>query len=230
MIGVGVIGYGYWGPNLVRNFSEVPGAKVVMVSDLRPEQLRTIGFRYPGVTVTTNYKELLANSKVDLVVISTPVSTHFDLAMQSLRADKHVLIEKPMAATVEECERLLAEAEKRRKIIAVDHTFVFTGAVQKIKELIGDDHLGQLYYYDSVRVNLGLFQHDVNILWDLAVHDLAIMDYVVNAQPYAVAATGITHIPGQPEDVAYLTCFFENNLIAHFHVNWLSPVKVRKTL
>ena len=230
MIGIGVIGYGYWGPNLVRNFSDTPGSKVVAVSDLRVDRLEQLQARYPAVKVTTNHRDILSDPSVDAVVIATPVATHFDLAMEALHAGKHVFVEKPLASSTEQGERILDEATRCRCVLLVDHTFVYTGAVRKIKELVQSARLGQLYYYDSVRVNLGLFQHDVNVLWDLAVHDLAIMDYVLNARPCAVGATGIAHVPGKPKDVAYLTCFFENNLIAHFHVNWLSPVKVRKTL
>ncbi len=230
MICVGIIGYGYWGPNLVRNFSEVNGARVVAVSDLIASRLPPVQARYPTIKTTTDYHDLLKSSEIDLVVIATPVSSHYEIALQALRAGKHVLVEKPMTATVVEGEQLLEEAAKQKKMIAVDHTFVYTGAVRKIKELVSSGHLGQLYYYDSVRVNLGLFQHDVNVLWDLAVHDLSIMDYVLDAHPRAVAATGVAHIANQPEDIAYLTCFFDNNLIAHFHVNWLAPVKIRRTL
>ncbi len=230
MIGVGVIGYGYWGPNLVRNFSEVSSARVVAVSDLRSDRLTHVQHRYPAVKITADYRELLADSTIDAVAIATPVSTHFELTMQALHAGKHVLVEKPLAGTVEQGERLLEEAARCRRMLMVDHTFVYTSAVRKIKELVDNEHLGQLYYYDSVRVNLGLFQHDVNVLWDLAVHDLSIMDYVLDDRPCAVAATGMAHIPGQPKDIAYLTCFFNGNLIAHLHVNWLAPVKIRRTL
>jgi predicted dehydrogenase len=230
MIGIGVIGYGYWGPNLVRNFSEVPGSRVVAVSDMRSDRLAQVQQRYPAIKGTTDHRELLTDSSIDAVAIATPVSTHFDLAMQAIGAGKHVFIEKPMTTSVEQAERLLDYAARCRRTIMVDHTFVFTGAVRKIKELVDTEQLGQLYYYDSVRVNLGIFQHDVNVVWDLAAHDLAIMDYVLGQQPFTVAATGIAHIPGQPKDVAYLTCIFNDNLIAHFHVNWLSPVKVRRTL
>jgi predicted dehydrogenase len=230
MINIGVIGYGYWGPNLVRNFSELPGSRVVAVSDLRPERLAVVQSRYPQVKTVTDHRELFKDPCIDAVAIATPVSTHFDLAMQALHGGKHVLVEKPLTATVEQGERLIEEAERCNKILMVDHTFVYTGAVRKIKELMGRSQLGELYYYDSVRVNLGLFQHDVNVLWDLAVHDLSIMDYLLDARPSAVAATGIAHVPGQPKDVAYLNCFFDSNLIAHFHVNWLAPVKIRRTL
>lgn len=230
MINIGVIGYGYWGPNLVRNFSDVPGARVAMVSDLRQDRLAQVQRRYPSIKVTTRHQDLFEDSSVDAVAIATPVSTHFELAVRALRAGKHVLVEKPLTTTVEEGERLLEEAAKCNRILMVDHTFVYTGAVQKIKELVDESKLGRLLYYDSVRVNLGLFQHDVNVLWDLAVHDLAIMDYVLGKIPSAVAATGVAHVQGRPQNVAYLTCFFENNLIAHFHVNWLAPVKIRRTL
>jgi predicted dehydrogenase len=230
MIGIGVIGYGYWGPNLVRNFSEVAGTRVVAISDMRSERLAQVQNRYPTIKATTDYRELLGDASIDAIAIATPVSTHFDLAMQALHAGKHVFVEKPMTTNVEQGERLLDYAARCQRTIMVDHTFVFTGAVRKIKELVETEQLGQLYYYDSTRVNLGIFQHDVNVLWDLAVHDLSIMDYVLGLQPTVVAATGIAHIPGQPKDIAYLTCIFNGNLIAHFHVNWLSPVKVRRTL
>jgi predicted dehydrogenase len=230
MTGIGILGYGYWGPNLVRNFAETPGARVVAVSDLRADRLAAVQIRYPGVKTTTHFGELLAEPGVDAVAIATPVSTHYDLAMQALQAGKHVLVEKPLAATSEQAIRLIEEAERRNRVLMVDHTFVYTGAVRKIKEMVDEGRLGRLYYYDSVRVNLGLFQHDVNVLWDLAVHDLSIMDYVLGIRPCAVAATGLAHVPGQPENVAYLTCFFAENLIAHFHVNWLAPVKIRRTL
>lgn len=230
MIGIGVIGYGYWGPNLVRNFSEIPDTRVVAVSDLREERLDQLHHRYPHIATTQDYRDLIHNPRIDAIAIATPVGTHFDLAIAALRADKHVFIEKPLTNNTDCARRLIEEAGKRSRILMVDHTFVYTGAVRKIRELIEAGELGELYYYDSVRVNLGLFQHDVNVLWDLAVHDLAIMDYVLDIKPRAVSATGVAHIPGQPEDMAYLTCFFDNRFIAHLHVNWLAPVKVRRTL
>ncbi len=230
MIGIGVIGYGYWGPNLVRNFMEAPGSRVVSVCDLSAGRLAPLTVRYPTVGVTTDYRELLSDARVDAIVIATPVASHFELAMAALGAGKHVLVEKPLAANSEQALRLVEEADRRGLVLMVDHTFIYTGAVRKIRELISDGALGEIYYYDSVRINLGLFQHDVNVVWDLAVHDLSIMDYVLPARPVAVSATGISHLPGQPENVAYITLFFDNNLIAHVHVNWLSPVKVRRTL
>ena len=230
MIGVGVVGYGYWGPNLVRNFNEVPDARVRKVCDLRSDRLALARQRYPTVEATTDYRDLLDDPAIDAIVIATPVSTHGEFALQALQAGKHVLVEKPMTATSDEAVRLIDEAERRRCVLMVDHTFVYTGAVRRIQELIASNALGQINYYDSVRVNLGLFQHDINVVWDLAVHDLAIMDYVLGPKPYAVAATGMSHVPGQPENIAYLTLFFETNLIAHINVNWLAPVKVRRTL
>jgi predicted dehydrogenase len=230
VIGIGVIGYGYWGPNLVRNFYEIPDCDVVAVSDLRENQLARVRARYPTIGTTTDFRELLNNPQIDAVVIATPVSTHFDLAMQALRAGKHVLVEKPMTMDVDQAQRLVDEAERRRLKLAVDHTFVFTSAVRKIRELSLKGDLGDLYYYDSVRVNLGLFQHDVNVIWDLAVHDLAIMDFILPAQPVAVSATGISHVPGEPENMAYMTMHFDSRVMAHVHVNWLAPVKVRRTL
>ena len=230
MIGVGMVGYGYWGPNLLRNFSEVPGCKVISVSDLQDARLAKVRARYPSVKTTTSFGDLISDPQVDAVVIATPVCTHFDLAMQALRAGKHVLVEKPIAPTSDQAQQLLDEADRRRLVLAVDHTFVYTGAVRKMRELVESGGIGDIYYYDSVRVNLGLFQHDVNVLWDLAVHDLSIMDYVLPMRPCAVSATGIGHVAGKPEDIAYLTLMFDAPMIAHMHVNWLAPVKVRRTL
>jgi predicted dehydrogenase len=230
VITVGVIGYGYWGPNLVRNFTDAPGGRVGFVTDVRAERLSHVAGRYPAAKVSTDYRDLLADSSVDAVVIATPVSSHFDLGMAALRAGKHVLVEKPMTATSEQSLILIDEADKRGLTLMVDHTFVYTNAVAKIRELTQSGDLGEIYYYDSVRINLGLFQHDVNVLWDLAVHDLSIMDYVLGQTPVSVSATGLAHVAGQPENIAYMTMFFEGRLIAHVHVNWLAPVKVRRTL
>ncbi len=230
MIHLGLIGYGYWGPNLLRNFAEISGVNVVAVSDLRPERLALARNRYPAVEITTDWSRLVADPRLDAIAIATPVSTHFELAMQAILAGKHVLVEKPLTATSEQALRLIDEAQRRKRVLMVDHTFVYTGAVRKIRELVANGDLGDIYYYDSVRVNLGLFQYDVDVIWDLAVHDLAIMDYVLAMRPCAVSATGVSHIQGGTEDIAYITAFFENNLIAHIHVNWLAPVKVRRTL
>ena len=230
MIGVAVVGYGYWGPNLVRNLWETPGVRLVSVCDLRAQRLAGVQARYPAVDVTSNFDDLLNDSRVDAIAVATPVSSHYALALKALQAGKHVFVEKPITSTAEEAQRLIDEAEKRRLVLAVDHTFVYTGAVRKMRELVESDGIGDIYYYDSVRVNLGLFQHDVNVLWDLAVHDLSIMDFVLPAHPVAVSATGISHVDGEPENIAYLNLFFEQKLIAHIHVNWLAPVKVRQTL
>ncbi|HNP69473.1 MAG TPA: Gfo/Idh/MocA family oxidoreductase [Kouleothrix sp.] len=230
MLGISVIGYGYWGPNLVRNFSQVANARVVSVCDQRPERRAHVESVYPAIRTCADVRDVWSNPAVDAVAIATPVFSHFDLALQALRAGKHVFVEKPFTTTSAQAEQLVEEAEKRQLTLMVDHTFVYTSAVRKIKELIDNGSTGKIYYYDSVRVNLGLFQHDVNVLWDLAVHDLSIMDYLFERSPVTIAATGMAHVPGQPENLAYLTCYFDNDLIAHFHVNWLAPVKVRQTL
>lgn len=230
MIKIGVIGYGYWGPNLVRNFMEASGSTVVAVCDLRTERLAQLKVRYPSIKIGSNCKELFDDNEIDAIVIATPVSSHSELALAALRAGKHVLVEKPLAANSEQAIELIEEAANRKRVLMVDHTFVYTGAVRKIRQLIIENQLGEIYYYDAVRVNLGLFQHDVNVIWDLAIHDLSIMDYVLPSRAVAVSATGISNIPGQPENVAYITLFFASPQIAHVHVNWLTPVKVRHTL
>jgi predicted dehydrogenase len=230
MIKVGVIGYGYWGPNLVRNFMAAPGSAVTRVCDLREERLAPLQKLYPGIKTCNNSNELVNDPQIDAVVIATPVSSHFELALAALKAGKHLLVEKPLAATSDQARQLIDAAAKRNLVLLVDHTFVYTDAVRKIRELISSGQLGDIYYYDAVRVNLGLFQHDVNVIWDLAIHDLSVMDYVLPAKPVAISTTGISHIPGQPENVAYITLFFSGAQIAHVHVNWLTPVKVRHTL
>jgi predicted dehydrogenase len=230
MINVGVIGYGYWGPNLVRNFVSGEGTGVAMVCDREQERLAKVQSLYPAVRVTTSADELINDPAVDAVVIATPVAAHYPLAMAALQAGKHVFVEKPMASTTEQAQRLIDEAGKRGLILAVDHTFVYTAAVRKMHEIIRTDAFGKVRYYDSTRVNLGLFQHDVNVLWDLAVHDLSIMRYILDSSPVAVSATGHSHRPGQPEYAAFLTVFFGDDTIAHINVNWLSPVKIRRTL
>lgn len=230
MIGVGVIGYGYWGPNLVRNFMANPGTRVVSVCDRASTRLQKVQALYPTISVTTLPEDLIADPAVDAIVIATPVASHYDLAMKALKAGKHVFVEKPITATSEQALHLIDEAARRRLVLLVDHTFVYTGAVRKMREIIQEPSFGRPRYYDSVRVNLGIFQHDVNVLWDLAVHDLSIMAYVLDAPPAAISATGHSHVVGQPENVAFLTVFFASDLIAHINVNWLSPVKIRRTL
>jgi len=230
MVGVGIIGYGYWGPNLVRNFAESSRSTVRRVCDLRAERLQQIAARYPGTKTTTRVEEVISDPDVDAVAIVTPVSTHFDFALRALQAGKHVLVTKPLTAQADQAQRLIEEAERRGLVLMVDHTFVYTGAVRKIREVVAKGELGDIYYYDSVRVNLGLFQHDVSVIWDLAVHDLSILDFVLPNRPSAVSAAGMSHVKNGPENIGYLTLFFSDNLIAHVHVNWLAPVKVRRTL
>jgi predicted dehydrogenase len=230
MIGIGVIGYGYWGPNLVRNFAELPEARVVAVSDQNPARLEAARLRYPAIAVMPEHRALIEHPAVDAVVIATPVATHFELALQVLQAGKHVLVEKPLAASSAQARRLTDEADRRGRVLLVDHTFIYTGAVRKIRALIEAGELGEIYYFDSTRVNLGLFQHDVNVIWDLAVHDLAILGYLLPRPPVAVSATGMGHVPGRPENIAALSLFYDGPLIAHLVVNWLSPVKIRQTL
>jgi len=230
MIKVGVIGYGYWGPNLVRNFATSGKTTLAMVCDLHPKRLAQAQLSYPGVKVTTDYREVIADPSIDAIAVATPVSTHFPIVMAALQASKHVLVEKPLTSSSEEGRRLLEEVEKRQLVLLVGHTFTYTGAVRKIRELIQSGELGHIWYYDSIRINLGLFQDDVDVIWDLAVHDLSILDFVLDAKPRMVSATGVRHVAGRRENVAYLTLFFDNNLIGHINVNWLSPVKVRQTL
>lgn len=229
MIKLGVIGYGYWGPNIVRNFSGHQDCKVVAVCDKNSVALARVLGRHPGVRVTTEVDDIITSSEIDAVAIVTPVSYHYELAKKALENGKHVFVEKPFTATLAQAEELVELAERKNLLIMVDHTFLFTGAVRKIKQLVDDGTLGPLYYYDSTRVNLGLFQHDVNVLWDLAPHDLSIMDYLVGLEPDLVVATGSAHV-NCLEDVAHLTVYFPNNVLAHINVNWLSPVKVRTTL
>jgi predicted dehydrogenase len=228
-IGVGVIGYGYWGPNLARNFSETPGFDLLGVSDLNQQRLDLARGRYPSIQVYTDHMDLLHNPKIEAVAISTPTHTHFELGMAALKSGKHLLVEKPLASSVEQATQLTEEARKQKKVLLVDHTFIYTEAVRILRELVEGESLGKILYYDAVRVNLGLIQQDINVLWDLAIHDLAIMDYVIPAKPRAVSATGLAY-PHKHESISYITVFFDGDLIAHVHANWLAPVKVRRTL
>ena len=230
MIRIGVIGYGYWGPNLVRNFAELENAEVAAVADLDTKKLELVKRRYPGVTVTTRFEDLLEDESIDAIAIATPVSTHFKLGLAALRAGKHVWLEKPMTETSEQASQLVSEAKKRDLVLLVDHTFIYTGAVRKMGEIIDSGDLGQTYYYDSSRVNLGLFQRDVSVISDLAVHDFAILDYLLGEHPVAVSASGTNHFPGTPENLAFITLFYESGMIAHCNVSWLAPVKVRQIL
>ena len=230
MINIGVIGAGYWGPNLVRNFNAQPDCKVVIVADAKADRREFIAAHYPGIDTVADGNALLNDTRVDAVVIATPVGTHFDLARRALAAGRHVLLEKPMTASPAEALTLIELAEKNNRRLMVDHTFVYTGAVRKVKELVDAGTVGDILYFDSVRVNLGLFQHDVNVIWDLAPHDVSIMDYLMSERAAGVSAVGRRHFGSSVEDIAYLTVAFTSNAIAHFHVNWLAPVKVRTTL
>jgi predicted dehydrogenase len=229
MIRVGIIGYGYWGPRIARNFHGLNGCELSLICDKSAESLRRAKQAFPDVAVTSDAKEVLNSPQIDAVAVITPVWTHFELAKAALQNGKHVFVEKPFTSTVAQAEELIELGIQKKRTIMVDHTFLFTGAVKKIRELIDAGTLGNLYYYDSTRVNLGLFQHDVNVLWDLAPHDLSIMDHLIQAKPDVVIATGQKHFNGL-EDVAYLTIYFHGSVIAHINVNWLSPVKVRTTL
>jgi predicted dehydrogenase len=228
MISIGIIGYGYWGPNLVRNFAETPGANVAAVSDLDSSKLSLVQRRFPAVRTTTDFRDVLSDPGIDAVAIATPVNTHFELARAALRAGKHVWIEKPMTETSEQARQLIEEAQRRKLVLLVDHTFIYTGAVIKMGEIIKSGDLGRVYYYDSTRVNLGLFQRDVSVISDLAVHDFSILDYLIGEHPVAVSANGANHFPGTPENLANVTLFYDSGMIAHTSVSWLAPVKVRQ--
>ena len=230
MIRFGVIGYGYWGPNVVRNLQGLEGAQLVAVCDQNQAALKRVSGSYPGVRVTTDSDEIVTAPDIDVVAVITPVWTHFELAKKALLNGNHVFVEKPFTTTAAQAEELLDLAAKRNLQIMVDHTFLFTGSVRKIRELMDNGTLGKIYYYDSTRVNLGLFQHDVDVLWDLAPHDLSIIDYLVGKPSEAVVATGESHTSNGLVDVAYMTIYYPDNVIAHINVNWLSPVKVRMTL
>src|SRR6516164_1327962 len=229
MIRVGVIGYGYWGPNVVRNFRSLEHAQVVSICDTSPVVLGRAKQAYPDISVTRDPHELLCASGIDAVAVITPVWTHFELAKAALENGKHVFVEKPFTSTSAQGEELMELAERSGLKIMVDHTFLFTGAVRKIRQLLDEGTLGKLFYYDSTRVNLGLFQHDVNVIWDLAPHDLSIVDYLIGGRPDVIVATGEAHFNGLT-DVAFITAYYPGKVIAHINVNWLSPVKVRTTL
>ena len=225
----GVIGYGYWGPNVVRNLTSLDGSQVLAIAEMSSTARKRAQKAHPGITVTADASEVMASTEIDAVAVITPVWTHYELAKAALENGKHVFVEKPFTSNTEQGEKLIELAQRKNLKIMVDHTFLFTGAVRKISQLLDDGALGKLYYYDSTRVNLGLFQHDINVLWDLAPHDLSIMDYVIKTTPEAIVATGEKHLNCH-EDVAYMTVYFPEKVIAHINVNWLSPVKVRTTL
>jgi predicted dehydrogenase len=228
-VNFGVIGYGYWGPNVVRNLASLEGSQVRAIAEMSPAAQKRAHKAYPGMHITADAMEVITAPDIDAIAVITPVWTHYELAKLALANGKHVFVEKPFTSTVAQAEELVNLAAQKSLQIMVDHTFLFTGAVKKIGQLLDEGTLGKLYYYDSTRVNLGLFQHDINVLWDLAPHDLSIMDHLIKSSPEAVVATGQTHLNGN-EDVAYMTLYFPDKVIAHINVNWLSPVKVRTTL
>ena len=227
---VGVIGCGYWGPNLLRNFAESESASLAWICDTDEARLAAMGRRYPAARTANDYEQLLADPDLNAIAVVTPVATHYQIAKQALLAGKHVLVEKPLTATAREAEELIELADRSGLTLMVDHTFVYTGAVRKMKEILASGELGDLLYFDSIRINLGLFQRDINVLWDLAPHDLSIMDYLIERQPIGVSALGSCHIEPGIENIAYLVMKFPDDFIAHFHFNWLAPVKIRRTL
>lgn len=230
MVRIGVIGYGYWGPNLVRNFVDIADAEVIAVADLDPEKLALMQRRHPTVKASRHFEELLHDPLIDAIAVATPVRNHFVLGMSVLKAGKHLWLEKPMTETLVEAQQLVDEAARRRLVLIVDHTFIYTGAVRKMGEIVRSGELGHIYYYDSIRVNLGLFHMDVNVISDLASHDFSILDYLLREHPVAVSASGTNHFPGTPENLAFITLFYDSGVIAHANVSWLAPVKVRQIL
>ena len=230
MINVGIIGYGYWGPKVARNFNFCKGAKLISICDLNEKRLNFAKLDYPFVKGHSDPKDMIVSKDLDAVAIVTPVFTHYELAKLALENGKHIFVEKPFTSNVAQGAELINLAHKKNLKIMVDHTFLFTGAVRKMREIIDSGELGSLFFYDSVRVNLGLFQHDVNVIWDLAPHDFSIMNYLIDYEPIALSAWGTEHFDRGLEDVAYVAVHFDDGFIAHFHCNWLSPVKIRKTL
>jgi len=226
---VGVIGCGYWGPNLVRNFNQLPISRVKYCCDLDDSRLQHMKSLYPNVIVTKNYEDLIADPEVDAVAIATPVSTHFPIAKACLEGGKHVLVEKPLAGSIAEAEELVRIADAKQRILFTGHTFVYNAAVQKMKQLVEQDELGDIYYVSSVRVNLGLFQEDINVIWDLAPHDISILNYLFDSDPITVSTFAKSYIRPAIEDVAFLTLQYPKNVVAHIHVSWLDPCKIRRT-
>jgi predicted dehydrogenase len=230
MIRIGIIGYGYWGPNLVRNFMNVEGCIVSHICDLDIKKLEIAKKKYPSINTTNSIDQVFENSEIDAVVIATPVSTHYDLASKALESNKHILVEKPLTNNVEQAQILGKKANDKNKILMIDHTYLYTPAIQKIKELIDSDSLGEIQYIDSTRINLGLFQTDVNVMWDLAVHDIAICCYLLKEKPISVQAIGISHTENGLENMAYITLHYNTKKIIHFNCSWVSPVKIRYML
>ena len=227
---IAVIGYGYWGPNLVRNFINLENSTVSHVVDESPDRLEKVKKLYPSINATSSLTEILENPEIDCIIIATPISTHYDIAKKALEHNKHVLVEKPMTNSVKDAKELIELSKKVNKVLMVDHTYLYTDAIQKIKQLIDSDSLGEIQYIDSTRINLGLFQSDVNVLWDLATHDIAICSYLIKEKPISVQAIGKSHTSSDFEDIAYLTLHFKSKKIIHFNCSWISPVKIRYML
>lgn len=228
MVNIGVIGCGYWGPNLIRNFGQIDECKVISCSDLSDERLEHVKNLHPKIKTTKDCMEIINDKRIDAIAVATPVSTHFEIAKKSLLSDKHVLIEKPITNNSENAAELIEIAKKQKKVLMVDHTFEYTSAVKKIKEIIGNDELGRLLSIDMIRVNLGLFQKDINVIWDLAPHDISILLFLLQKMPLSVKADGMDHIQSGIVDDAHLTLKFPNKVMAHMHASWLDPLKIRK--
>ena len=230
MIRAGIVGYGYWGPNLARAVAESGVMSVEAIADFSAAALERAARRHPSTRMMPDWRALIADPAIDVVMVATPVHTHFEIALAALKAGKHVLVEKPMTDQPATSAVLVEEAARRGLVLMVDHTFVYTGAVRTITDLSRSGALGDIYYYDSTRVNLGLFQRDVSVIWDLAVHDFSIMDHLMQARPVAVTASGACFVPSSPENMAHLTVFYDDGALAHLNVSWLAPVKIRQTL
>lgn len=230
MIRIGIVGYGYWGPNIARVVSELETAQIAAIADQSAPARERAGRRHPSVRLLGDWRDLVADTAVDAVIVATPVDTHFEIALAALRAGKHVLVEKPMADTPARAAALVDEAGRRGRVLMVDHTFVYTPAIQAIRAMVEAGEVGEVFYYDSTRINLGLFQRDVNVIWDLAVHDFAIMDHLLDSEPVAISAGAAAFLPSSPEAMAHLTVYYAGGAMAHLNVNWLSPVKIRQTL
>jgi predicted dehydrogenase len=230
MLNIGVVGYGYWGPNLVRNFQKIKGCSIKTICDSRTERIALIKQEYPEFDTVVDYDALIADNSIDAIVIATPVDAHYSLAMKALKNGKHVLLEKPMTSSYSQAMELIDISEKNKTILMVDHTYLYTGSIQKIKQLIDENIIGKIEYFDSTRINLGLFQHDINVLWDLAAHDISIINYLINEKPQSLQAIGVSHTNSKIENIAYLTLKYTSGIIAHFNCSWVSPVKIRHLL
>jgi predicted dehydrogenase len=230
IVKIGIIGFGYWGPNLVRNFSGLDSCEVKIIADLNKDKLKLAQKKFPSVLVTTEPNDLFSDPEIDAVVIASPVFSHFPLAKKALLSGKHVLVEKPMTSDVKQAEALIKIAQKNKITLMVDHTFLYTAAVKKLKELISSKEIGNINYFDSTRINLGLFNAEINVIWDLAPHDISILKYLLNEEPKSVVATGVSHTNNKIENIAYLTIYYPSNRIAHINCSWASPVKMRQIL